>query len=117
MGTQSTIGTLPPSRGGWRDHAHDGTDAQQLAEANTHQALDTDPASAIHWTREMIQDMVADFLEDQDGNPFAYNDAGDKLAIESGTGSAWGVLTDGLGGPDSIVFDSFGQVVMVEFPR
>lgn len=113
----TTTGTVPPSRGGWRDHAHDGTDAQKLPEANTHESLDTDPATAIHWTREMLQDMIAAMFIDDEGDPLPYNDASGTITVASSLGSAWGVLTDGTGGPDSIVFDSFGQVVMVEFPR
>lgn len=117
LGRNTTVGRVPEVRGGWRDHAHNGVDAQQLAEANTHQALDIDPATAIHWTREMIQDMIAAFLEDQNGNPFVYNDAGDRLTIESGAGSAWSVLTNGDPVAPELIFDSFGDVIMTETPR
>lgn len=90
LGTAAVQGQLRKGGGGtgntwgFADHSHaGGNQGQRLAEANTHQSLNVDPATAIHWSREMLQDMMASFLVDQDGNPFSYNDAGNLLTIAS----------------------------------
>lgn len=118
LGKRTTAGTLPAERGGWRDHDHSGDAAvgQQLAEANTHQGLDSDPATAKHWTREMLQDMIALFLVDEDGDPFSYNDAGGLLTIPATPGSAWSVLTNGDPVSPELIFAG-GDVIMIEIPR
>jgi len=95
LGKRTTTGTVPSERGGWRDHAHDGADAQQLDEANTHQNLDLDAATRIHWTREAIQDMLATgFLLAGDGVTLTYDDVANTLTI-SATGTSEMLYWDG----------------------
>lgn len=103
---------------GFKDHGHSGDDdGQQLAEANTHQSLVTDPATAIHWSREMLQDMIAGFLVDQHGDPFAYNDAGNLLTIETSEDTIFVPVS--ISTPDGplVVFAGDDSVALIEVPR
>ncbi len=94
LGRHTTVGRLPEARGGWRDHDHSGTPAQgqKLAEENTHEALDVNPATMKHWTREQMQDMVAAFIVDANGDPFDYDDGSNLLTIHSQQVEKFGVV-------------------------
>jgi hypothetical protein len=123
--TAPVQGPLPKGGGGtgtthgFADHGHSGgTDGQQLDEANTHGALDVDPATMIHWTREQLQDMIAGgFLFAGDGISLDYDDETNVLTI-SGSAAAttrWEPLTNGDPDFPELIYED-GDVLMEEVP-